>query len=145
MGFGTNGGKRAGRPSKETILQRDLAELGSDLRKAPKSLLLQHMLFWDQKFEQAKACIARLEPKEAKFIEPEEMTILVRARSMLEEASERVVEIANAAAQFYHPKLAAVQVQAEVEHKFVLRAPEVIEDSQEWLNEATKLIEGNLQ
>ena len=48
---------------------------------------------------------------------------------------ERAIETASKLAPYYHPKLEAIEVKSEVQHKFVIRAPDQITNVDEWLKQ----------
>jgi hypothetical protein len=45
---------------------------------------------------------------------------------------ERAIECATKAAPYWHPKLEAIEVKSEVEHKYVVHAPDQMISVQEW-------------
>ena len=48
---------------------------------------------------------------------------------------ERAIETASKLAPYYHPKLEAIEVKSEVQHKFVIRAPNQIANVDEWIKQ----------
>src|SRR6478736_6354107 len=55
--------------------------------------------------------------------------------SSLKEASEHALDAAHKLAPFQSPKLESIAVKSEVQHKFVIRAPDQITNVDEWLKQ----------
>lgn len=64
--------------------------------------------------------------------------ILALMYKKFEQCAEKARECAAKLAPYQSPRLESIETKTEVEHRFVVRIPNKYENSQEWLDNATK-------
>ena len=72
--------------------------------------------------------------------------LLVAMTKNILHCHDMAIECAHKLAPYRNPKLQSIEVKKETIHRFVIQAPKIIKDSQEWLqsvNSESKLINGS--
>src|SRR5262249_14325466 len=121
-GKGKHGGRRpgAGRPSVAVAMERADKAAEAAVQKLtagpdPQRALMKILSFYEQQFD--------LQVARGRF----------GSTSKAIEAAQGVLSTAKELLPFFRPKLSAVALQAAVEHRCVIRAPEIEADGPAWL------------
>lgn len=104
-------------------------EKEKNTRLQPREVLYEEMIFFREKANKLGNEIAKIIKEGPKA----RGDILFQLYKIMLENKDKLIDVASKLAPYEHAKLQSVEVKAQVEHRFVVRAPEPIKDTSSWL------------
>lgn len=112
--------------------QEELEVSEDDMNLDPLQVLQEQMVFYRSKsLVIAEMIVTKI--KEDKNFRGDQLVALYKQMSR---AREMTIKVASELAPYRKPKLQSVEIKSDVEHRFVIRAPDPINTTGEWLKSA---------